>query len=108
MELRKTRQYGEIIKGHVLRDAIQRSLGEKIHREQHSSKERDKRQCKFPEKVTPHVSRTNTQRRARSSGGWDFPDRSRFFRVGGGHRRPRCAASRSDRCPKRHPEADPA
>jgi hypothetical protein len=45
MKLRESRQDGKLVERRVFRDAIQRSLGEKIHRDEHSRQERDKRQC---------------------------------------------------------------
>jgi hypothetical protein len=42
VKLRKPRQDSEFVEGGALRDAMQRPLGEKIHRDQHSREKCDK------------------------------------------------------------------
>ncbi len=71
--------------------APQHSFSRIVSAEQRHEQQRQKGEREFPEKIKPHGFRTNSPRREPSSSEWDFPDRIRSSRGGGGRKRPRSA-----------------
>src|SRR4029077_11953494 len=86
--------------------APQSALGVEIDWKKDCNEQREKSKAELPKEIKPHGFRTSTPRPGRSSNGWGFPDRIRFFRAGGGRKRPRCAALRIDPFPKPHQAID--
>ena len=104
--LRDARYGDELFKSRTDVVALQSTVREEIHGEQHAQQQHEKSQREFCEKITPHVSRTDSPPREPSSDEADSRDPVRFSLAAGARKHPHCAASQSGLFPTRRRATD--
>ena len=106
--LRDIQERGKLIVGRANGIAPKNAGGVEINGKQDAQQQGEIRQPQFPEKPSSHGFRRGSRRRESSSCRPDAADRFRSSRATAAHIRPRCAASRTARSPRRRRAIDRA